>query len=101
MKGRLKKKGKRRGLFKLAFGHIEEERKEEHFSLSSVWLKRARERWKKVRGLRKGRESSFKVFLFVKRGVRGEVRLCLFGGDESCHCGWIEGVSKALLCVLV
>ena len=64
MKGGLEK-GKRRRLFKLALRYIEEERKEEHFSLASVWLKRARERWKKVRGLRKGRESSLKVLFYL------------------------------------
>ena len=34
MKGGLEKKGKRRRLFKLALGYIEEERKEEYFSLA-------------------------------------------------------------------
>ena len=47
--------------------------------MASVWLKRARGRGKKVRGLRKRRESSLKFFLFVKRGVPKGSALSLWG----------------------
>ena len=47
--------------------------------MASVWLKKARGRGKKVRGLRKRRESSLKFFLFVKRGVLKGSGLSLWG----------------------